>query len=148
MKKNYFCYGLVIVLLASGFPVSVSAQKKGIYSETYISKGDTVALNYYVPSTYNPAKKSKLILYIGVINSANLVPNFLSSVHLDTVSSSPYFQNAIIVNPVLPSSIAPPLDTNLLTLALGSATSTYNINPEYIYISGIVVGIGTGLLIK
>ncbi len=111
--------------------------KTGIFSQTVIYNGDTGSVNYYVPPTYNPAKKYKLIVYIGVINASNLITSFVTSLHLDTIASSPYYLNAIIVNPVLPTSIAPPTDTNKVGLAMHNAMSTYNIDPNYVYINGL-----------
>ncbi len=117
---NTILLGIVVLLSQASF-----AQKTGTFTKTVYGNGDTCLINYYVPSNYNPTNKYKLILTIGGFN-------------IDSILSSPYFLNAIIINAnVITNSWPNSRDSSKITLAINATMSTYKIDPDYVYICGL-----------
>jgi len=128
MKRNHLsfklaCWGIALFFIPFVFGHCSFAQKVGSFTEKVIYNGDTCVLSYFVPYHYNPANKYKLIVAVDGIT-------------IDSVSSSPFFLNSIIVNPNIPGSTPPPADTSYITVAIHSAMTSYNINRDYLYITG------------
>lgn len=126
------------------FSQTLFAQQTGSFDRTVNFGGNPIwALSYYVPSSYNPANKYKLI--IGLHGLGDTPQNYRTNLaSVSTNASSPVY-NSIVVAPYAGGDINtdfwyPESDTGIITKAIADAMSIYNIDPEYIYLNGFSLG--------
>ncbi len=115
--------------------------------EKYVSFGGSSnwPISFYVPASYNPANKYKLIVGLhGLGSKSSTMRNRLQMYVTDP--SSPVY-NAIVVCPDNGNGAGAqtdfwtaPCDTSIITIAMNMAMSMYTIDPAYIYLNGISLG--------
>ncbi len=148
MKFNYLLRTVLLSCMGALLAQISFAQKTGSFDRTINFNGDSHrALSYYVPASYNPSKKYKLIIALhGLGNTHQAYRDFMA--YLSQNSASPVY-NAIIICPsdgadsTLGQSSdfwTPVSDTAIITRAIMDGTSAYNIDPGYIYLNGFSLG--------
>ncbi len=138
IKTLSLCLGILSLQFAA-------AQTKGSFDRTVNFSGNpSWTLSYYVPASYNPATKYKLII---ALHGMGMTPQDMRDVVRDygvTDPASPVY-NAIVVAPWAGSDSNynfwyPVSDTGIITKSIVDAISAYNIDPEYIYLNGFSFG--------
>ena len=138
------CIGMILVHMSS-------AQQTGSFDRKITFKGiPGWVLSYYVPPSYNAAKKYKLCVSLhGLGDNPQNMRNFLAN-NIEKIAGSTMY-NAIIVCPYGGGYTAPDTtrdytdwwttcDTSIITRCITEAKSGYNIAPDSIYLSGISIG--------
>ena len=140
MKKIYITF-----LVALFFCQILFAQQTGSFTKTVSFGGNpNWPIAFYVPTNYNASTKYKLI--VGLHGLGGTCTGYRDYFAQNVVSSgsSPVY-NAIVVAPGNGDGSnsdfwTAPCDTSIISIAMNLATSTYNIDPNSIYLNGISLG--------
>lgn len=137
--KNMTLAVMAALFLFSG---ASFAQQTGAFNKTITFSAGTRTAAYYVPTSYNAANKYKLIIGLhGLGSDPQSMRTVLQMTAVNSPSSPVY--NAIVIAPdggTDDDFLTPSSDTNLLTACMLDAMTTYNIDPEFVYLNGISLG--------